>query len=319
MMLLRRLIHCIAAIMVVMLPTGPAFAYPVKAIEYVIPFSPGGESDITARLQRTFFQQKFGQDLIIDYKPGRGGADGWSTLNQMPPDGYTIMGVNMPHIVLQPAQEGDAGYKTEDLHAVYWFQYTPDVLIVKVDSPFKTLDDLIGFAKKHDGKLTFSGSGSGSANHLAQARFDKLAGINTVYVPFKGSGTSITALFGGQVDAAWGYTSHTASTRERIRVLAVADNQRHPNYPDAPTFAELGFNLVSGAYRGIAVPKGTPDPIKRKLSQLIGEINSDQHFQRAMITEGFVLIDVPFEKSASFMQEKAREYLAAARENGIVK
>jgi tripartite-type tricarboxylate transporter receptor subunit TctC len=317
-MLSRRLLQGLAAIFAVMPFAEAALSYPVKAIEYIVPFSPGGESDITARLQKSFFEKKFGQDVVITYKPGRGGADGWSTLNSLPPDGHTVMGVNMPHIVLQPAQ-GESGYKTDDLQAVYWFQYTPDALIVKADSPFKTLADLIGYAKKFEGKLTFSGSGSGSANHLAQVRFDKFADIKTVYVPFKGSGASITALLGGQVDAAWGYTSNTASTRERIRVLAVADDKRHPNYPDAPTFAELGFNLVSGAYRGIAVPAGTPVAVKRKLSELMGEINADHDFQKSMVAEGFVMIDVPFDKSPGFMKQKAAEYLEAAKQSGIVK
>jgi tripartite-type tricarboxylate transporter receptor subunit TctC len=314
----RRLLSAIAASLGIMLLSANAPAFPEKPIEYVVPFSPGGESDITARLQQGFFQRTFNQPLTITYKPGRGGADGWSMLNRMPPDGHTIMGVNMPHIVLQPAQ-GEVGFKTGDLEAIYWFQYTPDVVIVKADSPFKTLAEVIDYAKKNPGKLTFSGSGSGSANHLAQARFDKLTGITTVYVPFKGSGSSITSLLGGQVDGAWGYTSNTAATRDRIRVLAVADDKRHPNYPDAPTFAELGFNLVSGAYRGVAVPRGTPLHVKRKLSQLFAQINGNPEFQRRMIDEGFVLTDVPFDKSAEFMKQKAAEYLAAARDIGFVK
>jgi tripartite-type tricarboxylate transporter receptor subunit TctC len=101
-----------------------ALAFPDKAIEYIIPFGPGGESDISARFQQPFFKDKFGQDLVVSYKPGGGGAVGWAQLNSMAGDGYTIMGINLPHIVIQPAQK-DVGYTTEDINAFYMFHYTP--------------------------------------------------------------------------------------------------------------------------------------------------------------------------------------------------
>ncbi len=116
-----------------------AHAFPDKSVDYIIPFGPGGESDISARLQQPVFKKKFGQDLVIYYKPGGGGAVGWAQLNGMAGDGYTIMGINLPHIVLQPAQK-DVGYKTDDLSPIYWFHYTPDAIVVPADSPFKTLD-----------------------------------------------------------------------------------------------------------------------------------------------------------------------------------
>ena len=116
-----------------------AFAadYPSKPVEYIIPFGPGGESDITARLQQPFFKEKFGQDLVVSYKPGGGGAVGWAEINRLTGDGYAIMGVNLPHIVLQPAQK-DVGYKTDELDVAYWFHYTPDAIVVKADSPYKS-------------------------------------------------------------------------------------------------------------------------------------------------------------------------------------
>lgn len=292
--------------------------YPGKALDYIIPFGPGGESDITARLQQPFFKEKFGQDLVVSYKPGGGGAVGWAELNRLTGDGYTIMGVNLPHIVLQPAQK-DVGYKTDELAVAYWFHYTPDAIVVSADSPFKTLADLTKFAKDNPGKLVFSGSGKGSANHLAQVRFDKLAGIKSTYVAFKGTGASNTALLGGQINAAWGYTTSGTALGDKARVLAVAMEKRHPKFPDVPTFKELGIDLVSGAYRGIAVPKSTPDEIRNKLSEMIGKINADAEFQKKMIDGGFAMVDVPADKNAAFLKAKSQEFIEAAKEGGILK
>ena len=298
--------------------TATAVAYPTKSVDYIIAFGPGGESDITARLQQPFFKEKFGQDLVVSYKPGGGGAVGWAELNSHPGDGHTIMGVNLPHIVLQPAQK-KVGYTTDDLTVVYWFHFTPDAIVVKADSPYKTLQDLIDDAKKNPGKVTFSGSGKGTANHLAQVRFDKMAGIKTTYVAFAGTGPSNSALLGGQTSAAWGYTTSAASLDSQARILAVAMEERHPKYPDVPTFKELGFDLVSGAYRGIAVPKSTPEDIRKKLSDMIGQINADPEFQKRMLDGGYAMLDVPYEKNAEFMAAQSKASIEAAKDAGILK
>ncbi len=117
--------------------------YPSKRLTYVICFNPGGESDITARIQEAALKKHFGQDVIITYKIGGGGALGWSELVSTKPDGYTIAGHNLPHTVLQPMEMSNPGYKTLDLKQVYMFESTPDVLMVRNDSPFKTLKDFI--------------------------------------------------------------------------------------------------------------------------------------------------------------------------------
>ena len=114
-------------------------AWPERTIQYVIAFAPGGESDIAARLQAETFKTKFGKEMIVVNKPGAGGGLAWSQMNTTAGDGYTITGINLPHIVLQPL-EGTANFKTEDTTPVYWFHYTPDAIIVAADSPFKTLD-----------------------------------------------------------------------------------------------------------------------------------------------------------------------------------
>lgn len=302
-----------------LIPAGAAFAeYPDKPISYIIPFGPGGESDITARHQQPFFKEKFGQDLVISYKPGGGGAVGWAQLNSIKGDGYTIMGINLPHIIVKPMQK-DVGFQTDDITGVYMFHYTPDAIVVRADSPFKTLQDLIDYAKENPGKLTLSGSGKGTANHLAQIRFDGMAGIKTTYVAFKGTGKAVAALLGDQVKAEWGYTSVGAQHEEKVRLLAVAMEKRHPRFPDVPTFKELGFDLVSGAYRGIAVPKSTPEEIRVKLSSMIGEINADPEFQKRMENDGMALLDIDYAGMQAFIDKMKEVYGKAAREAGVVK
>jgi tripartite-type tricarboxylate transporter receptor subunit TctC len=305
---------------ILVLVGAPALAddFPSKSIEYIIPFGPGGESDITARHQQAFFKKMFGQDLVISYKPGGGGAVGWAQLNKMKGDGYTMMGINLPHIILQP-QEKDVGFTTEDITGVYMFHYTPDAIVVNNDSEFKTLDDLVAYAKQNPGKVTFSGSGKGTANHLVQLRFDKMAGIKTTYVPFKGTGDAVTALLGNQVMAEWGYTSVGAQQAEKARMLAVAMEKRHPKFPDVPTFKELGFDIVSGAFRGIAVPKSTPEDIRMKLSDMIGKINADPEFRTRMENDGMALLDVDYKGYNDFIAEMTKIYLESAREANIIK
>jgi tripartite-type tricarboxylate transporter receptor subunit TctC len=308
----------LAIALAALVPIGLAFAeYPGKSVSYIIPFGPGGESDITARHQQPFFKEKFDQDMVISYKPGGGGAVGWAQLNSIKGDGYTIMGINLPHIIVKPMQK-DVGFETDDITGLYMFHYTPDALVVRDDSPFKTLQDVIDYAKDNPGKLTLSGSGKGTANHLAQVRFDGMAGIKTTYVAFKGTGKAVAALLGDQVKAEWGYTSVGAKHEGKVRLLAVAMEERHPKFPDVPTFKELGFDLVSGAYRGIAVPQSTPEEIRVKLSQMIGEINADPEFRKRMENDGMALLDVDYAGMKAFVDEMKAVYGKAAREAGIV-
>ena len=292
--------------------------YPSKPVDYVIPFGPGGESDITARFQQSYFKEKFGQELVVSYKPGGGGAVGWSQLNSMAGDGHSIMGINLPHIVIKPRQ-GDVGFETEDITAIYMFHYTPDAIVVNADSDIKSLQDLIDFAKANPKKLTMSGSGKGTANHLAQVRFDQMADVETTYVAFKGTGASTTALLGNQVAAQWGYTTVGAKQGDKVRLLAVAMEERHPAFPDVPTFKELGFDIVSGAYRGIAVPSSTPEDIRNRLSGMIAEINADPAFQKQMLDGGFALMDVGYGADMdAWLAARAEEYIAAAKSAGVI-
>lgn len=293
-------------------------AYPEKPVRMIIAFAPGGESDIGARLQQGVFRKKFGQEMVIESKPGAGGALAWSTLNSYPGDGYTVMGTNLPHIVLQPL-EGNVQYKTDDVTNVHMYQYTPDAIIVRNESPFKTYQDLVRAAKEGQDKITFAGSGTNSANHLAHTRLNRLIGAKTTYVPFKGTGDLVASVLGGHVSAAMSYNTLALSQKSKMRMLAVASEKRLPAFPDVPTFKELGGDWVDGAYRGVGVPKSTPEDLRRKISDMFSEINRDPEFRQKMADGGFELIDVTYDKMAAFMAERTKAYLESAKLMGLVK
>lgn len=299
------------------LTTGSSAAELTGPVNYIIPFGPGGESDISARFQQPFFKDKFGQDMVISYQPGGGGAVGWASLNGLSGDGQTIMGVNLPHIIIKPAQK-DVGFTTEDLNVFHMFHYTPDAIIVKADSPYQTLDDLIQDAKANPAQVTMSGSGKATANHLAHIKFDKMADIQTTYVPFKGTGAAVTALLGNQVKAEWGYSTVAATQGEEVRMLAVAMEERHPLFPDVPTFKELGYDMVGGAYRGIALPKSASAEVTKMWSDMIAEINNDPAFRQQMLDNGFAMLDIEADGMADFMAARSEEYLGDAREAGLI-
>jgi tripartite-type tricarboxylate transporter receptor subunit TctC len=303
----------------VSLGAAAAFAqFPDKNINYIIPFPAGGESDVAARQQGIIAKKLTGKDFIVLNKVGAGGALVWSTLNREPADGYTVAGINLPHIVLQP-MEGQVQYKTEDMASVYWFHFTPDAIVVPMESKYKTLADLIADAKANSGKINMGGSALNSANHAATARFESLAGVKFTYVPFKGTADMATAVLGKHVDAAMSYTTFAIAQKEKVRVLAVATEKRHPLFPNAPTFKESGFNWVDGAYRGVALPKSTPDAVKKQVSDLFQRINNDADMKKQMADGGFEWIDVPFEKVPAFMQERTKAYAEAAKLLGLVK
>lgn len=290
--------------------------YPDRPVRYIIPFGSGGESDIAAQLQQPYFQKLTGQDLFITRKPGGGGAVVWNELNDMKGDGYTIVGINLPHIALQPPL--GAHYKTKDITGVFMFHYTPDAIVVSDDSPFDTLKELVEHARAKPGTVLFSGSGRGTANHLAQIRFDKMAGIHTRYQPFKGTGASVSALILEAVDASWGYLTVGLNYGDDVRLLAIATEKRHPGLPDVPTFKELGYDLVGGAYRGIAVPKSTPVALRKKISDIFGEINKNPEFRQKAESLGFAPVDIPYGEVAKFIDEKRLDYLKLAEEAGII-
>ncbi len=287
--------------------------FPTKQLTYLICFDPGGQSDRTARQQQAHLARLLGQQIIIDYKVGGGGALGWKELARAKPDGYTFAGFNIPHIILQPMQQ-DVGYKTDQIVPVVTFQRTPLALAVLEKSPYKTLKEFVEFAKKNPEKITVGGSAVFSGPHFATLRMEKLTGIKITYVPFTGAAPQMTAFLGGHTDACMGNSDDLTKFKDKLRVLGFATEERFPEFPDAPTFKELGFDMVEGTERGVAVPPGTPKEVIDKLEAAFMQIAKDPEIQKEMKAQGFVPLAMGYAESKTNIEKLTKIYAELAKE-----
>jgi tripartite-type tricarboxylate transporter receptor subunit TctC len=297
--------------------TSSAQNCPSANLKYWQAFPPGGESDLSARHQQTVLKRRCPSiDTIVQYKPGAGGALMWSTMNSLAGDGLTVVGINLPHTVLQP-MEGSVQYKTEDITPIFWFHYTPDALIVPEQSPMKSFADFVKTARGNPGKLSLGGSGLNSANHAAHERLNRDFSLKTTYVPFKGTGDLATSVIGAHIDGVMSYTAFAVNNRGKVRALAVAMEKRHPLLPDVPTFKELGVDWVDGAFRGVGVPKSTPLEARRRLAELWASLNAEPEMKELAAKSGFELVNIGPEQMDVFMRDRIRTYAEVGKQMGL--
>lgn len=294
-------------------------ACPEKNVMYWQAFPPGGESDLSARHQQMVLKKKCGAiDTIIQYKAGAGGGLMWAQMNNLPGDGLNVVGINLPHIVFQPI-EGEVQYKTADITPVFWFHYTPDVLVVPESSPIKSFAEFIAAAKQSPGKMNLGGSGLNSANHAAHERLNAAFGIKSTYVPYKGTGDMSMAVVGAQIDGAVTYTPFAIANRGKVRALAVAMEKRHPLMPNVPTFRELGVDWIDGAYRGVGVPRSTSPEARKRLSDMWLALNNDPEMKELAAKSGFELVNIGTDQMDAFMKERIALYIEGAKRLGLGK
>ena len=305
---------CALSLCLVSFGTLQAAKFPEKPVNYLIPFNPGGESDIFARAQQALLEKELGQSVLISYKTGGGGSVGWNDLIRSKPDGYNTAGFNLPHIILQPMQRKTSGFQTKEIEPVMIFMNTPNILAVPVTSPYNTLKDFVEAAKAKPGAITLGGSGSSSANHIGVVRLNKLAGVSISYVPFTGTGDAMPAFLGGHVTGLMTYTPQAMQYKNDMRVLAVASEKRFPTLPDVPTFKELGYDLVEGAYRGLAVPPKTPKEIIDTLYKACANVNADPEFAKKMTEMGFLLENFDPAASAKLVDKLTVDYTSLVDE-----
>lgn len=288
---------------------APACAqdFPERAIEYIIPFNPGGESDITARMQEPMMEEALGVGVNVRHQPGGGGAVAWAEFQgNAEPDGHEIIGINLPHIVGQPIQRDNAGYETEGFDIITWFHFTPHVLVVRADSPFQSLDDLVTFAKENPQSLTVGGSGTFSGNHLETLRMEQLTEADVTYIPFTGTGPLPAAILGGHVGAVISNSTLGVQMGDDVRVLAVAAEERLDVLPDTPTFREQGYDIVGGTFRGVAAPKGTPQERIDMLADLFTEMNVTM--AERQVPMGFQMTDIRGQAAVDLLARLRDQY-----------
>ncbi|WP_177503866.1 tripartite tricarboxylate transporter substrate binding protein [Anaerosinus sp.] len=256
--------------------------YPDKPINFIVPFSAGGGTDLQARSLENLAPKYLNQNFIILNKPGGAGSIGWNDLVNAAPDGYTI-GISSTEILLLPLY-GDTKYHYPTaLEPLAQISTIPFIMVINAEQPWQNLDDLIQYSKHHPNELKFGHSGVGSAAHILGAVLAKKTEINLQQVPFRGGSESTTALLGNHVQIAF---SNPAVLKEqiksgRLRPLATTSTERltDPDLSQIPTFKELGLNIEIPNWFGVVAPKELPPQVKAKLEDNLRLMINDPEFQ----------------------------------------
>ena len=266
------------------LPVQAQGSWPGKPIRVVVPYPPGGFTDVTARLIAQGLQQRLGQPVHVENKPGANSIIGVDAVAKAPADGYTlgvVIAAYAANTTLYPKLPYDPA---KDLTGVSLIGVSPLVAAVNNDAPFKTAKELIAYAKAHPGKISFGSSGNGSAAHLTTELLKAVTGTYMVHIPYRGAAAALTDLIGGQIqlffDAASGLIG--PGKQGRVRLIGVASDKRLPALPEVPTFIEQGIADFTGStWAGMLAPAGTPAEIVQRLADEVGRIvRSDEVRQR---------------------------------------
>jgi tripartite-type tricarboxylate transporter receptor subunit TctC len=262
-----------------------AAEYPTKPITLQVAYPPGGSTDVGARIVAAIAEKAVGQPIVVVNKGGAGGQVGWTELAHQKPDGYYLGMINLPHLpsaILDP--ERKATFKGEDIVPIISQALDPTTISVKPETPWKTLKDLIADAKKRPGQISAGIVGYLQDDEIGYFQFAEAAGVELRRVYFDGAGPAITAMLGGHVDVLFCTVGDlfTQWKAGRIRMLTIMDKERTKFYPDLPTTAELGFpGIICAATRGIAAPKGVPEPIMKRLQEIFKKaMETKEHLDR---------------------------------------
>jgi len=253
-------------------------AYPNKPVRLVVPFAAGGPSDVVTRIISEQMSHTLGQQLVIENVGGAGGTIGTTQVIKSKPDGYTIVAATPGPITISPVAQKDMPYDVSQLAAVTMIAGGPGAIVVRKDSPYKTLKELIDAAKAKPGSMSFGSAGIGAFSHLSSELFVALAGIKAEHIPYKGTGPALIDLLGGRLD--WCMEYFPALQKQidsgELRALAVTTAQRFPLRPDIPTMAEAGVPGYEGsAWVGLMVPAATPKDVVDKLQQTLAQALKD--------------------------------------------
>lgn len=259
-------------------------AYPKETISLIVTFEAGGGVDTFARTVAKYSEKYVKAPMSVVNKTGAGGEIGWTSGVKAKPDGNTIMATVTPTTIIQPKvrKEGMPGYQPEDLEPVALFNRLPSAMLVSKDSKFKTLQDVVDFAKKNPGKLTVTNNGSFGVDHIFTLIMEKEMGIKVKRVVFKGGSEALKEVLAGNVDVLCANAMWAVQQADNMRPLAVAGEERFSLAPGVPTFKDQGYNVVNYITREISVPKGTPKEVKDYLNQAFTAMAADKEFQKEL-------------------------------------
>lgn len=270
-----------------------AMAWPDKTVTIVVPFPPGGSTDLIARTLQGKLQEKLGGTFVVENKAGATGTIGATQVTRAAPDGHTLFVSSLGPFVIAPHLIKVPYDATKDFDYITVAVQAPNVLVVPAASPHKTMADVIAFQKANPGKMTFASSGAGSSDHLTAELFWVQTGTSGVHVPYKGGGPVMTDLLGAQVDSSFMNinTAMPQITAGKLRALSITSATRSPLLPNVPSLQELGIkdaNVYS--WQAMAAPKGLPADIKAKLHKAVAETLNDPTVKPRLLDLGFEIV-----------------------------
>ncbi|WP_414710364.1 Bug family tripartite tricarboxylate transporter substrate binding protein [Roseateles sp.] len=304
--LIRGLKAGVALALLSALPMTAALAqtWPARPVTLLVPFPPGGSTDMVARTLGVKLQEKLGGTFVVDNKAGAGGMIGAAAAKRAAPDGYTLFVSSLGPFVIGPHLTKTAGYDPiKDFDYITIAVQAPNVLAVPAGSRFKTLAEVIAFMKANPGQMTFASAGPGTSDHLTAALFWQETGTTATHVPYKGGAPAITDLLGGQVDTTF-MNINTALPHikaGKMRALAITSAKRSPLLPDVPTMEELGHKAVTVySWQAVAAPKGLPADIKTKVRNAVVESLNDPAVKPKLLELGFEIVGNTPEQFTAF-------------------
>ena len=298
-----------------------AQAYPAKPIRLVVPFPPGGSTDIVARIVAQKLSDRLGQQVVVENRGGAGGTIGAEAVAKAPPDGYTlVVGTTSTHAVA-PSVYGKIGYDpVKDFAPISLIAVTPYLLVVNPSVNVKSLQEFVGYVKARPGKLNYASAGTGSTTHLAMEMLKSAAGLYIVHIPYNGNGPAGTAVIAGQVEILFGslpaVLPHAKSGR--VRPLAVGTPKRSPSLPDVPTVAESGFpGFDASLWLAIMAPAGTPAPIVDRLQKEIHAVIASPDTADALNKAGAEPITSTPAELAAMVKDGVEKYGKVVKQAGV--
>jgi len=279
----------LAALHVLYAPGAQAQAWPAKPIRLMVPFPPGGSTDIVARIVAQKLGERLGQPLVIENRGGAGGTIGTALIAKAAPDGYNLAIASTSTHVVAPGVYAKLEYDpVKDFAPVGLMAISPYLLVVNPSVPAKSVQELVALAKAQPGKLTYASAGVGSTTQLAMEMLKAASGTYVLHIPYNGNGPAGTAVVAGQVDVLFGSLPALLSFAKsgRVRALAVGTPKRSPSLPDVPTVAESGYaGFDASLWLAIVAPAGTPQPIverlNRELNALVAAADTREAFDKA--------------------------------------
>ena len=286
----RSTLGLVACAVAAALPIGSAMAadYPTRSIKWVVGYPPGGATDIIARLIGVRLQEKLGQTVVIENKPGAGNNIATESVINAEPDGYTVLLVNPANYINTSLYANLKFNVPRDIAPVASFNRVPNVMTVNKDVPAQTVAEFIAYVKANPGKVNLASSGNGTSVHLSGEMFMAMSGAKMTHVPYRGAAPALTDLIGGQVQVIFdnmpSVIQHIKSGT--LRALAVTTAQRSPQLPDTPTVADTVPGYEASALFGMGAPKNTPKEIIAKLNATINEILAEPAIKAKLIELG---------------------------------